>query len=264
MKNSKEQKNGNYRRNMLILLFFLALLTVLGWLGALAVWNTLFVKNSHFILRQVQLQGNSGGYWGENRDKFLEKTGLVPGSDNIFKINLRDLRKRIASLPSVESCEVSRIMPDTLVFKVVERIPRASIDNPRSRWVVDDSGVVMSRFESMPITGMLPVISCNTWSERPTEGEILNPAVPALNLLMTAIRNFPDISIVYIDVSHEDKLTFSMRYRNQRLYTVIVPRRASRLDYLLNVLQSTIINLYRSGDTRSTIDLSYSGDAVVR
>lgn len=263
-KNIKNQKRDNGRRNLLILLVVLILLILLGWLGALTIWKTLFANNEHFLLRNVELRDTTQGYWSENREQLIAKAGLVPGKDNIFCLNLRTLRNRITALPSVESCEVSRIMPDTLVFRLIERIPRASIDNPRSRWVLDANGIVMSRFESMPVSGTLPIITNFTGGERPVEGEVMAQAVPALQLLMTTIRNFPDISIIHIDVAHPDKLVFRLRYRNQRLYKAIIPRRTDRLAYLLNILQSTIINLHRNGDVRNTIDLSFSGDAVIR
>ncbi len=261
--NKEQQKKGN-GRNILIVFLLLGLLILAVWGGSVLIWQKLFVRNSRFTLRRAEVRSTAHGFWAQNKDRLLARAGITPGKDNIFALRLRDIRKDVRNIPSVENAEISRMLPDTLVLNIVERIPRAVIDNHRSPWVVDEKGVVMPRHETMFIPGALPVITESSRQKNPEPGRVMDSAVPALKLIMETLRSFPDISVIQVNTAHPDKLTFSLQYRNQKMYRAMIPKRTGQLNYLLNVLQSTIINLIRNGDDRSTIDLTFSGSAVIR
>ena len=258
-----QKKNGSRQRNVLLLVLLLMAVVGLGWLGFVTAGRLLFTRNDHFRLRRFELRTNGPGYWSGRGDQLAATLNLKVGTDNIFALNLGEIRERLLRIPAVESAEVSRILPDTIAVSIVERIPRASLNNPRSEWVVDSHGVVMSRFEAMEISVRLPVITGFSAGSTPTPGSVFEPALPALELLMNTIRSYPDIAVIYINVATPGKLEFSLRYRNQHLYRAIMPDRG-RIGYLLGMLQSAIISAQRSGDTRNTFDLSFDGSVILR
>lgn len=266
-KKKPERLPGRLRHGLLWFLALLLAAGVLAWLGTLGVGRLLFTRNDRFLLRNFELETSEKGYWRDRPEPLAERLNLRVGRDNLFALDPRQLRRELLRIPSIESCEVHRILPDTLRIRIVERIPRAALYNPNSRWVVDAEGVVMSRFEAMKIAHQLPVITGFSPTEKITAGHRLEPALPALELLMETIRSFPDISVRYINCSKPGKLDFVMRYRNQRNYQVVIPTRVGprrRMSSLLMKLQSAIIEAQRSDDGRSRIDLSFEGQVILR
>lgn len=133
------------------------------------------------------------GYWQNRSAQLSSRLGIRLG-DNLFEIDPGELRKRLSAIPSVENCEVTRILPDTLKLRVVERIPRAVLANPQGRWVVDENCVVIPRAESMSAGRSLPVIL--GISDRSLEGGMVLPALqPVMEIIMQVAQNFRDIDI---------------------------------------------------------------------
>ncbi len=247
----------------MLLLFALLFVVTLVVTGLIFLSRTLFTENDRFILRNFELTGKSPGYWSGRGAELARKLEIKVGSDNIFKLKLADIRQKLLGIPSIESCTVRRVMPDTIKVEIVERIPRASINNPRSEWVIDSEGIIMSRFESMQIQTQLPVFSGFPAGEQPQVGKIYPPALPAVKLLMNTIRNYPDISIIYVNNSKAGKLEFSMRFQNQRIYRATFPAK-SDAGYLLRMLQSAIISARIAGDNRTNFDLSFDGNVILQ
>ncbi|MGE4565268.1 MAG: cell division protein FtsQ/DivIB [Victivallaceae bacterium] len=262
-KTSRKQSKSSLGRNMLLLLFVLLFIITLVVTGFIFLSRTLFTENDRFILRNFELTGRAPGYWSGRSAELARRLELKVGSDNIFQLKLADLRRKLLAIPSIESCTVRRVMPDTIKVELIERIPRASINNPRSEWVIDSEGIIMSRFESMQIPTQLPVFSGFAANEQPEVGKVFAPALPAVKLLMNTIRNYPDISIIYVNSNKAGKLEFSMRFQNQRIYRATFPAK-SDAGYLLRMLQSAIISARIAGDTRTNFDLSFDGNVILQ
>ena len=139
---------------------------------------------------------------------------------------------------------------------MIERVPRAVLGNPRSEWVVDETGAVIPRLESMSASVPLPVI-LGISTSGVKAGMVLETLRPALELIMLTVRSFPDISIIAVNVRNPERLEFFMRFRGQKSCKVILPVRNQNFTYLLSALQSAIIYAERQGDTRGTFDLSF-------
>ena len=108
--------------------------------------KVLFTGNPRLELRSVAVE--TTGYW-ENKEKILARRLNLTSGENLFTINIRKVRQELQKIPNVESCEVVRVLPDQIKLKIVERIPRAVLKNPRSPWVVDENGMVIPRHESL-------------------------------------------------------------------------------------------------------------------
>lgn len=62
----------------------------------------------------------------------------------IFLVDLDDARRRVLALPWVSSASVERLLPDTLVIRIVERRPVALWQRDRDFSVIDEDGAVIA------------------------------------------------------------------------------------------------------------------------
>ena len=85
--------------------------------GLVVLRRVLFTSNPRFLLREVSVQ--SEGYWRDRSPALASRLGIHLG-DNLFSIDPGELRRRLAAIPNVEHCEVTRILPDTLHLKLLE------------------------------------------------------------------------------------------------------------------------------------------------
>ena len=247
-------------RGRRVLLFLLMLAAVLAFAGGI-VWLVLqlpgefTVRNPRLQLRRVEVK--SEGYW-HGRERELELARLagleLNGDGNLFALSPDAIRKRLLSIQNIESCEVHIVLPDTVVLDIIERVPRAVLDSEKGLVVVDEHGNFFSRRQSSAARSRLPVI-------RGCVGANREQALPALELLMTTIRDYPHIRIEWLSVARPGELTAQLIYREHERFTVVFPIRE---DYhaALNVLQSAILKNGTSTGSGRRIDLRFRGQAV--
>lgn len=80
-----------------------------------------------------------------------EITGLVKEliGANIFEVNKKKVEDKIAEeLNWVKSAELSKIFPDRVVIKLIERKPYLKIVYKNSYFLVDNEGVVLEKIEN--------------------------------------------------------------------------------------------------------------------
>lgn len=262
-KKNKVQSGNKAVNNLIWLLLAVLLCLALLGLGIYFAGNWFFYQNRHFTFRIFDLRENGPGYWGNKHTLLAKRIGLNINQDNLWKIDPARLRAKVLKIPSISSCEVRRILPDTLQVTISERIPRAAIENPSSPRVLAADGTVLNRYESLAMPGALPVITGFGMTKAPAAGSKCPAADNALKLLNECLRNYPDITIIYVNIAQKDRMECFLRYRNRRTYRAILPA-DGRFDYLLSALQSTIIDVLKNNDPRSTFDLSYRGQVVIR
>ena len=244
-----------------LLVFFVLIAGALVFL-TFFMRRALFTANSHFELRSLELL--DGAYWKgpEKEQELCRRIGIAPGI-NLFALDYRQLRKRIEAIPCIEHGEVMRILPDRIRIKVSERIPRAVLFSPAGKFVVDENAVVIPAGECAA-QGNLPVITSIPGRKTFRQGERLASLDPALELIMMTVRNFPDINIVCVMPSNEDKLDFYMRYRAGKVYRVTIPLRNRGLPSLLCVLQTAIIHAHHRQLNVSGFNLLFDGRVVLK
>ncbi len=241
------------------------LLAILAVIGAIVFFaeRLLFSRNERFLLRRIEVRSEQGGYWNGRDDRVAELLQLRPGRDNLWEMDLRKIRERLLRHPSIRTCTMKRVLPETLSVSIVERLPRAALGNPGSPYLLSDDLVVLPRAETMKVAGDLPVLTGFGPNFRTYPGALCPQAEAAMDLLMEILRNYPDLAAVHLDISSRDKLKTTLRYRNRYLYQVTFPTEG-RFDYLLGVVQSAIIGLLRNGDERHVLDVSFNGQIVIR
>lgn len=119
---------------------------------------------SFFQIRNVGVQGTSRVASGEVETlvrKEVEKTG-------VWNADLRGMNARLERLPWIRTAVVSRVLPDGIRVRVVERVPRAVVRTAsgRFRWV-DDDAVLLG--EMLP-TDQIPSFFLRGLNEEDPEG----------------------------------------------------------------------------------------------
>lgn len=248
-------ESSRSRRGVLFLFFLVLLLGLItGFIFLLMrVPEILMTRNPRFTIRRIEVA--SSGYW-QGKDRELASRIGIAAESNIFAVDPGKLRRRILGIQNVDSCEVLRVLPDTLVFNLTERVPRAQLFSFRSNIVVDEYGKQFKRSESSAGKRRLPLI----YGIR--AADVSKQLAPALALIMTTIKDYPDISVETVSVADPNRLQVTLLYRERERCTVLFPIRKD-YRFLLNTLQSSILKVVPGNSGKRVFDLQYSGRVVI-
>jgi cell division septal protein FtsQ len=168
----------------------------------------LFFENPDYALSQIDVQTDGT----LQRDQILKAAGLREG-ENIFSVNLAQVRDQLQQLPQVDEVQVIRRLPGEIDLRIVERKPIAWITSDKqisdpfasdAAFLVDARGVLMKEKKLLPEYLGLPLITGCT-SESLEAGKTVESfeAKAALELLRLSTRSFMQtrFQIREIDVS---------------------------------------------------------------
>jgi len=257
---SKISKNKYFKAGIILSAIVILLVSIV-----LSFWFTsraLFSKNKHFILRYVAVE--SPGWWNAHSQDVADILGLKINRTNLFDVKLKELKTKLETFSSIEKVTVSRVLPDTLKFDIIERIPRAFLDHRKSPWVVASSGIVMDRNSCMNINMRLPVIIEYGGGPNLKAGTYLPQLKPAIDLIMLTLTEFSDFKISAISLKNPEEIEFILLYKDEvkKPFRIVMP--SDELESKLSVLKNAIIKARRSGDTRRMINLTYEGNVIMR
>jgi cell division septal protein FtsQ len=168
----------------------------------------LFFENPDYQLGQIEIQTDGT----LQRDQILKAAGLREG-ENIFSINLAQVRDRLQQLPQVDEVQVIRKLPGEIDLRITERKPIAWITSDKQisdpfasevAFLVDARGVLMKEKKLLPEYLGLPLITgCTSESLEPGKTVASFEAKTALELLRLSTRSFMQtrFQIREIDVS---------------------------------------------------------------
>jgi len=146
----------------------------------------IFTHNDRFTLQEIEIEGTSG-YWAgnteqEKEDRARELASLLDikcGRDNLFQLKLSALRRDAKNkIPEIDDITVRRVLPDQLVFNIVETQPRAFL---RHDLVISSSGKLLNRNRCPNITN-LPKLSYSVFPGVLREGIVFHDEQTALVL----------------------------------------------------------------------------------
>jgi len=200
-------------RNRRVLVFLskivLVFVLVIGvFFGVRLGAKRLFFENPDYQLSQIEVQTDGT----LQRDQILKAAELREG-ENIFSVNLGQVRDRLQQLPQVDEVQVIRKLPGEIDLRIVERKPIAWITSDKQisdpfasevAFLVDARGVLMKEKKLLPEYLGLPLITGCT-SEPLEVGKTVESfeGKAALELLRLSTRSFMQtrFQIREIDVS---------------------------------------------------------------
>ena len=153
-------------RRVLVLLSKIALVLALGigvFFGVRLGAKRLFFENPDYRLSQISVQTDGT----LQRDQILKAAELREG-ENVFSVNLAQVRDRLLQLPQVDEVQVIRKLPGEIDLKIVERKPIAWITSDKQisdpfpsdvAFLVDARRVLMKEKKLLPEYLGLPLIT---------------------------------------------------------------------------------------------------------
>jgi cell division septal protein FtsQ len=208
----RSHKATQHRNRRVLVLFSKIVLTLaLGvgvFFGVRFGAKRLFFENPDYRLGQIDIQTDGT----LQRDQVLKAAELREG-ENIFSVNLAQVRDRLLQLPQVDDVQVIRKLPGEIDVRIVERKPIAWITSDKQisdpfasevAFLVDARGVLMKEKKLLPEYLGLPLITgCTSESLEP--GKIVESfeAKAALDLLRLSTASFMQTRFLIreIDVS---------------------------------------------------------------
>ncbi len=166
-KGNDSKKDGALLRKRQAARVVAAIIVVLALLGAIAascygLRQFLLIKNPHFICRTLDYQPTPN-FTAKRVQTILEEMGeakgCILGHSNLLTLDIRAIREKLLSYPTVRDVKISRIMPGTLKLELKERIPFAILSSGKTLdMLIDNDGYTFQPSASAGINGNLPVI----------------------------------------------------------------------------------------------------------
>ncbi len=231
----------------------------------LSIWGTyesLFAENDHFILKRVVVKG--GGWWKSRSKEVEEVLELKRGETNLFALDLGEKRKKLEKEPSIQKVSISRILPDTLLVEISERIPRAFLYWKGNSTIVDADGIVMSKKSCISLDKNLPVFTgFRAKKEDLLPGNYLHQIAPALKLLEVASKEIPGVMLLRINLSNPKHFNAEIYIpETRKIYTLYVNRKG--LNEKLKELRAVLQDIPKTKPKATVIDLRYKEKAVIK
>lgn len=233
----------------------------------LLVWvlsEEMFTANPRFTLRHLRVRSHDHGFWKGKKELVCEILRIREGGTNLFAVNPGELRRRLlAREPSIQSVRIIRELPDTMYVEIVERMPVAMVNSPRSRLVVDSNTILMEKDRCMDIASTLPIILGlpNVSSYPP--GSAIGKFEAAVNLVrLNKTSYYPDLRIGAINVSEKGQLICAVYYKDDKnIFRVVMPDR--QLSKNLQVLVSVLEEIQKTGNPRRNINLLFRNQVII-
>jgi cell division septal protein FtsQ len=178
------------------------------YVGAREAIRRLFFENPDYTLKTIELQTDGS----LQREQVLMAADLHEG-ENVFRVNLAEVRDRLQQLPQTDEVQVVRKLPGEIDVRIVERKPVAWITSEKeisdpfvsdAAFLVDARGVLMKQKKLLPeYLGLPLILGCS--GEALEAGKVVESAEAktALELLRLSSRSFLQMrfQIREIDVS---------------------------------------------------------------
>ena len=182
-------------------------------------------------------------------DQVRETAGIEEGIP-LLRVDVTAVRDRVARLPQVDSVEVARGWPSTVVITVVERRPVAVVGTPGSRSLVDDSGILFDTVTGDAPEGVVPLEVADPGPDDPPT----MAALGALTALPPGVRE--QVTAAAATSAEDVSLTLSDGTLVRWGTAEETPAKASALTAVLAQIEAESI------EPAGTIDVS-TPDAVV-
>lgn len=135
-------------------------------------------------------------------DEVLAQADVDLGTP-LIRLDVDGIRERVAELPAVESVEVQRSWPSTVVIDIIERTPLVAIHHLGSWWVMDGDGVIFR--ETGAREKDLPIVAMRASSDGDARREVVSVATALPPDLLANVRRISAQTMDSITLRLKDK-----------------------------------------------------------
>ena len=94
-----------------------------------------FILNSNLHIQKIKIENNSI----VEADKIKKKLSFLY-EENLFFLNIKDIKKNLKSETFIESFSIKKIYPNTLKLIIVEKKPIAILQNKKKKFYISNKG----------------------------------------------------------------------------------------------------------------------------
>ena len=149
----KPQEGNSLTRIGIRFGIFLAVIVCLGVVKILFD-KVFYTENPHFTLKEIKIETPSKAV---EKKYILNKLDLQEGHDNIYDIDIEEVRKTLETDSQIMKADVRRIVPDTLSITIYGRTARAQLLRVGG-YLLDEEGIVLPA-NRHPESRKLPIIT---------------------------------------------------------------------------------------------------------
>jgi cell division protein FtsQ len=246
-------RNRRFSQRLMRIVGTALVLAVLVAVGALV--STKLVGARVLAVDRVVFHGNHR----------LAQTALDDARDSVrgqslLLVDLEQFKSSLLASPWVASVTVRRMLPSTLEVSIVEREPVAIARLGQQLYLVDDSGIIMSRYGPEHADFDLPIVDGMAGAD--AKGASIDPARAQLvSRFLASLVTRPELrrSISQVDVSRDDNLAVLLDGDATLLY-LGTDQFVDRLRTYLEI-RSTLVERMHEVDS---VDLRYGQRVIVK
>lgn len=118
-------------------------------------------EDERFRVREIRVIGAN-----VLREQTIVQAADIRADDNVLFVENETIRGRVMSIPYIRSCDVQRVYPGTIIIRIEERVPLATLLVNNHAYEVDAEAMVLRELDPLPphegplITGLpdLPAV----------------------------------------------------------------------------------------------------------
>lgn len=213
------------------------------------------LKTDFFKIDKVEISGNKK----TPNEKILKVSGNIE-NENIFKLNLKTIRKNIEAMPYVKEVEVKRKLPNRIIIKVEEREKKIKMAYVGSIIYIDEEGYILSIGDEKDNNNCPELIGPEI--KKPELGENVFTSHKSFENLKDLIKLSESINIYKefdkIDIRKKDNIVVQLRTG-----TKIIFGDFSDLKYKLSFLNSIIKDMNKKKINYQYIYLNKGENPVI-
>jgi cell division protein FtsQ len=158
------------------------------------------------LRRAPMLQVSHIAVRGNARLSAAEVEALLDGlrGQSVLLVDFSEYRKRLMDSPWVAGVTMSRVLPATIVVRIVERVPMAIARLGHQLYLVDDQGVIIDEFGPQYRDFDLPIVDGLVRSPKSGGPLVDDAGVRVTGRFLAAVESRPDLRrrVSQIDVSN--------------------------------------------------------------
>ena len=183
----RPRRGSGAPRRRRAMVYLVELLLCLGFLAGFGHMFSAYVYESdRFMVKHVRLEGQS-----VLAEETLLEVADIRSNHNLLLTECEEIRQRIEGIPYVQTAEVQRMYPDTIVIRLTERQPVLLLLLNNHLYEIDEEGVVLRELKTLEADS-LPLISGVAGLISLEPGERLEqPALAETLKLWKAFRQVP-------------------------------------------------------------------------
>lgn len=252
-KNVKKKKSNNKKNK----LFFRRINIILSVVAVIVV-TILLLSSSLFNIKSITVEGNEG----ISDDKIISLSSIELYT-NIFKLNEKDIIKKIKENAYIEDVTISTKLPSNVIITVEERKPKYMLQFADSYVYVNNQGYMLEisneKLDVPILIGFTTDLS-NIKAGNRINIEDLKKMDMVIKIYEAAKSNDLGNLVTKIDISNEKNYTLILESEGKKVYLGDCTDLNTRILYLKAILEKSE---GRNGEIFLNIDLN-SQDAYFR